>query len=871
MKIGSFISNNGCRKFSEITGYVSEKGRFLVLDKALETFATHFYTGKTDSIYRLMKEHLKKEYESLDFQYSWEAETYADDDAKKFERLAEHYKGYKKESLIQVTLYKNDSLTLEGKVQLVLSDEQENIHLLVMHPGICKRSIKGRSNQTKAAMDLHSLVAAYSALDRFEGRHIIVDNVYLTNKNDQMSNVSPFIKSDTAVTNLHSISYETEEGATDKEVLASYIDTVIEERKSCSCYGCSKAKLCNIKPLKLSEAFKALEMPKETSSYKLPSYSEMQLKAVMHDKGPLLVCAGPGSGKTATIIGRISHLINDLKVNPQFLLVVTFTKKAASELKERCLGIVEDETKLPMIATLNSFAYSILVENADLVGKKTILTPAKRQEIMRTITLAFPPIKGLNYSVLYGNNGLYAKLCQLVDAYQSETLEQFAYDNPKIDLNTFKDFVDTYNEILAANDFITFDDQISLANALFKEHPEVKTIYQNICKYVMVDEFQDTNKDQIEFLYNIVEKHKNIMVVGDDDQSIYAFRGASAKYMVNFADDFPEAKVVILDENYRSTQDLVDSAKNLIKNNVNRIDKNIISRRGVKGSLPRVIKRLDINSLDEAIDRLLSEGYKLGDMAVLSSKNNTLETIRDGSKHKSVLAKNYLRADGLFLFVLSVLKLHKNIDDNEAFYIYASLFNKKNVLKKEKGMSLFEALKNENEYPDLNDYKNEYEEDGIFGRELEILRDLFSLIDTFPEIKLFLDVCEGMINWKSSNSKKVLLDEAEQSGITEFDAFETYICNVFLFESETRVDIERDDEVLLITCHDAKGKEFPVTIIYDDITKVSEETRRLYYVALTRAKDICVILQQESGKETFINEIPHIDWNTRDNKLLSPA
>jgi len=861
MKIKSFYRQSRCEKIAGFEKLIYEKGRYDVLRKATQMFCSLLVTGMDgNEILRQIQWYLKTEYEKLVMDFTWQSKQYVYDTflyRRALRYLQDNYSTFLKASVltsmdIGIPL-PDGSQCLEGEVSLILQDEKEVYHAIIMHSGSCSRSVKGKTVLTTAATDLHCMVAKYCLEKNYPG--IVIHPLYLTHKADTPMAIKEALEvSDYASSNVHSLSYSDYymEGTDlfDYGTFQQVIGNVVDLKGKDSCYGCRWATICKTPLLPLQEEKAEKEVEK---TYHMPSFTKEQLQVIHHNKGALRVCAGPGSGKTATLIGRIRYLVEECKVHPQFILVVTFTNEAAQELKNRCLSFLE-ESNLPKIATLNSFCYGILRENQDLLEKELkILSTREKMRIVQNIESVTPPLTGFKYGQKYGDTGLYKTLCNRLDKYFE--LGEFAFFQkyPEIG-NDFKTFAARYQEVIESHDYITFDEQISMCNQLFADYPEVLNIYSSIYQYVMVDEYQDVNDAQVSMLYSVAS-HGNIVVVGDDDQSIYGFRGASASFMIHFPDYFPDAKTVIFKDNFRSTKKLVDVAQKLISNNAERISKDIRSGKGVEGVLPVVIPSMDAEAIDTLITNLVSEGYRYEDIAILSTKNAPLEDLHSSLQAPTVLAKSYLREDGFFVFVRSVLQLHEDMGNDKAFLQYMTLMGLADKVYKKQGMTLYEAIL---ETYQLTDFR--LEPVGMMGSPLEkafsVLSDVFTLLDKKPDMYVFLTACKHMIDWHYSDSLEVLTEQLEKQGVTTLNELLTFMNYFVDFQDETRVEVDNNGKVTLITCHDAKGKEYPVVLIRNDFSSFSEEVRRVFYVAVTRAKEKLYMLQEKTCKVDFLKEIP---------------
>ncbi len=868
MKVDTFYRQSRCEKISDFEKIIFEEGRISVLKKATKMVCKLLVEAEpVNKVLKQINSYLRQEYSHLDVgTFSWQKDAYIKNDTILYQRMLEFfgdkYQFLTANKFVQMELsvqLPDGSSLLHQYVDLIAKDEKENFHAFIIQQKVCNRSVKGKSNHTAAITDLRSMVAKYCLEESFPG--IVVHMVYLPHKQDTPRTMKKgFEISQTATSNIHSLDYADyyTDGIFDfaflKEMICSIVSTPIEE----DCYSCAWSYLCKTPSIELISPNTSSVKGKELSgSYKMPSFTEDQMHVVRHKDGAMCVCAGPGSGKTATIIGRIKYLVEECNIDPHFMLVVTFTNEAATELRTRCLSFLEDY-RLPKIATLNAFCYSVLTENSDLLNKNLkVLSNIEKLRIIQNIVSVLPPLVGFKYGMEFGRNGLYKTLSNRLDEYFSMSEYEFFQKNQGLGQD-FISFANMYKEIIESHDYITFDEQISMCNQLFRTHPEVLNVYQKMYQYIMVDEYQDVNEEQVKMLYALAS-HGNIVVVGDDDQNIYGFRGASAEYMINFPNAFPNAKTVVLRDNFRSTKTLVDAAQSLIKQNEKRIAKDIRSGTNSDGMAPQVIQGLDPNTIDSLIIQLIEKGYRYDDIAILSTKNAPLEELHTTLKAPTLLAKSYLREDGLFVFCHCVVKLYENIHDDRAFYQYMKLFDKVDCVEKIDGKSLFDSIAAKYRI-NLNNGICVSKDCCLFD-ELSLLNDLFTTISNNASINVFLDACSYSIHWNRSDSKQVLLDMLEKQGISDFKSLYAFMDYLVNFEDESRVEVDGAGRVTLITCHDVKGKEFPVVLIRNDYKTFTEEVRRLFYVAVTRAKQELYIIQDKFCQVDCLAEMQYKNTN----------
>ena len=872
MNISAFNQHCRCEHISAMQHLIQEESRFPALDNAIKSALVSLGAGvHPDTICAQMYKVLKDQYTKLEQTFSWKATGDAKNDAL---RLSRFLKWFQASNMTILKLFQSvmvetptplpdGSRELRGKVDLICSrkeDGKDVYYGFILHTSQARKGIRGKSLSTNIATDLQPLVAKLYLEGNYPG--IVICMVYLPRDGDTQDCIHPdFLVGQSASMNMIQITYSDyyHNGVFEHAKMVNTFLAALKEQNKGNCKDCSYHDLCkspSLISLKTNDS-----VTEEISGYHIPDFTDDQMLVVHHVNGPLRVCAGPGSGKTATLIGRIRYLVEDIGIDPAFLLVVTFTNEAATELKNRCLSFL-DEEHLPKIATLNSFCYGILRDNSDLLGKQLkLLGMIERLRLIENIASVFPPLKGFKYGQEYGATGLYKTIANRLDYFFSSTPEGFYNRYPEMG-NDFISFANQYREIVEMNGYISFDEQISLTNKLFADYPEVLGIYQSIYQYIMVDEFQDCCKEQVDMLYALADKHKNIVVVGDDDQSIYGFRKAKSDYMIDFEKSFENAKTVVLRKNFRSTSTLVEASKSLIKNNKHRIEKEILSGKQKSGKewIPALIRDVSAATIDKVVKMLLAEGCRYEDIAVLSTKNAILENLHNDMKTPSVLSKSYLRLDGLFLLLSVVLRLYKNPGDDRAFYQYLKLYGKENVLQRENILNLQESILQKYGITNMDDVQSDemiLSDCPIRDELLQLYGNFYVLLEHSENPREFIQKMALAIDWKSSNSCEVMCNVVDLNGIDTMEAFCEYLSNVSTFEDDTRVEEFRGDRVLLSTSHDSKGKEFKIVILINDFSKNSEETRRLFYVAMTRAKERLFILQDDNKEVDYLEEIPY--------------
>ena len=625
-----------------------------------------------------------------------------------------------------------------------------------------------------------------------------------------------------------------------------------------------------------------------------------QKEAVCQTEGPVLLLAGAGSGKTRTLTHRIAYLIDEMGVNPWNILAITFTNKAAEEMRERVDRIVGFGADQIWVSTFHSACVRILRRHIDNLGYDnnfTIYDTDDQKTVMKGVC------KRLNIDTkTYKERNLLASISSakddLIDVreYEVKAVGDFY---KQIVAKTYRE----YQETLKKSNALDFDDIIVKTVELLKNCPEVLNYYQERFKYIMVDEYQDTNMAQFELIRLLADKYRNLCVVGDDDQSIYKFRGANIRNILDFELHYPEATVIKLEQNYRSTQNILDAANAVIRNNVGRKDKALWTDRGA-GS--RLHLRQFETAYEEAeyvaddIRKKVREGeQEYRDCAVLFRTNAQARLLEErmvveGIPYSVVGGVNfYARAE-----IKDILAYLKTIDNARDEVALRRIIN---VPKRSIGAASVEKLADYAQVRDLSLYDAMCMADDVpgLGKAASKINGFVNMIQVFRSGRESYGIA-GMIQAviEHTGYADYLYDQDEESAedrlanvdelITKAVAYEETHDEIslaeFLEESALVADIdiveEGDNMVLLMTLHSAKGLEFSnvyltgmedglfpsYMTIKTDMPEDMEEERRLAYVGITRAKDeltlTCARMRMIRGEtqynaiSRFVREIP---------------
>lgn len=639
--------------------------------------------------------------------------------------------------------------------------------------------------------------------------------------------------------------------------------------------------------------------------------NEQQKKGVFAAEGPVLLLAGAGSGKTRVLTHRIAYLIDEMGVNAWNILAITFTNKAAGEMRERVDNLIGFGADQIWVSTFHSTCVRILRRHIDKIGYDnnfTIYDTDDQKTLMKEVC------KKLQIDTkIYKERALLGAISsakdELISPIEYEIMASIDYHKKKI-AQVYKE----YQTALQKNNALDFDDLIGKTVELFRSNPEILEYYQERFQYIMVDEYQDTNTAQFEFIRLLADKYRNLCVVGDDDQSIYKFRGANIRNILDFEKVYPEAAVIKLEQNYRSTQNILDAANAVIRNNEGRKEKALWTEKGTGNRLH--FRQFDTayeeaEFVAEDIAKKVKRGETdYGECAVLyrtNAQSRLLEEklIMESIPYDVVGGTNFYSRREI-KDVLAYLKTIDNGRDDVAVKriinvpkrgIGAATIERVQDYANERGISFYDALKEAKQIVTL-------------GRAATKLEPFVTLIQTFRSkteyfglTELIQDVLDktGYITELENSGEEDAADRIEN--INEFiskaaayeETHDEPVLSEFLEEVALVADIDKveggSNRVLLMTLHSAKGLEFShvylpgmedglfpgyMSITADDPGEMEEE-RRLAYVGITRAKDDLTLTYarqrmirgetQYNAVSRFVKEIPVL---LMDNTLPKP-
>ena len=600
----------------------------------------------------------------------------------------------------------------------------------------------------------------------------------------------------------------------------------------------------------------------------LEGLNDKQYEAVINTDGPCLVIAGAGSGKTKVLTHKIAYLMQEKDIKPWNILAITFTNKAANEMKERVEALVGDDAKDMWIGTFHSICVKILRRFIDRIGfdhSFVIFDTSDQRSLIKEC------LKDL----------------KIDDKMFTDRIVQFEISNAKNDMKEPEEYeamvkgdyrrekiasvYNLYQRRLKENNAIDFDDIINYAIKIFRENDDVLDYYTNKFNYILVDEYQDTNKSQFTLIRLLAKAHGNITVVGDNDQGIYSFRGADISNILNFEKDFKGTKIIKLEQNYRCTQNILNAANSVIKNNEVKYKKKLWTE-NEEGALPTF--HVSDDEYDEGryiveeINHLRREDYyKYSDFAILYRMNSQSRAIEEILRREDI---PYKIVGGLKFYerkeikdIIAYLRLINNPSDNLALKriinepkrgIGKTSLDKIQAISEQTGIPMYQIIKEADQYGLSRVYSNAQ---GF----IEVIEDLISKKDEYTITELIKHTLKETGYTKALEDENSIVAENRIENLEEFltvavqfeeeeadNDLSTFLEGITLSSDIDGMD-EEEESVTLMTLHSAKGLEFPVVFLvgmeegifpgYKSIgePKELEEERRLCYVGITRAKN----------------------------------
>lgn len=624
-----------------------------------------------------------------------------------------------------------------------------------------------------------------------------------------------------------------------------------------------------------------------------------QLEGVTTTEGPVLILAGAGSGKTRVLTYRTAYLIEECGVKPYNIMAITFTNKAAQEMKERINGLLDADAGMVWVSTFHSACVRIIRRFADRLGygpNFTIYDADDQKRLMKQV-MSDMQLDKKRWSEKTFLNQISSAKDELITA--EEYLNRFSGDYPS--QMTGRVYMEYQSRLIAGNS-MDFDDLIMKTVELFRQCPDVLNYYQEKYRYVMVDEYQDTNTAQFELIRLLSGGSRNLCVVGDDDQSIYKFRGANIYNILNFEKFFPDAKVIKLEENYRSTEVILDAANSVIKNNKGRKSKKLWTDH--KGG-----EKIGVYGLDDAFQEaefitndILRQGRPYSNSAILYRTNAQSRAIEESLLRKNIPYKiigginfySRLEIKDILAYLRVILNPADEISVRRIINVPKRGVGEASLTKvasfaKANGLTFYEALEQADNIPSLGrtaqkikgftDIIKELKEEAG-GEVAPLIRDVFEKTGYADNLRAEkTDEAETRLE----NLEELFAKGSDYDENAEEPSLAGFMEEVSLVASIDTLD-ESDDYVVLMTLHSAKGLEFNnvymagmedglfpgyMTIMSDDHDEMEEE-RRLCYVGITRAKERLTLTyarrrmvrgeMQYGSVSRFVKEIPAELW-----------
>ena len=581
------------------------------------------------------------------------------------------------------------------------------------------------------------------------------------------------------------------------------------------------------------------------------AFNHSQEEAIHHKNGPMMVLAGPGSGKTTVITHRTKYLIEECRVDPSRILVITFTRAAAREMQERFTALMEGQSTRVSFGTFHSIFFTILkyayrYQASDIVREeqKTLYI----REIIEQHKLDIEDIHEFIPSILGEISFVKSEMMSL-DHYYSQNCSE----------EVFKKLYQGYEERLRKARLLDFDDMLVMCLELFTQRKDILKMWQEKFRYILIDEFQDINKVQYKIVQMMALPYNNLFIVGDDDQSVYRFRGAKPEIMLGFTKDYPEARTVLLGTNYRSTKEIVNTACVLIGHNQKRYEKKL---EAAKGSGKPVITCMSRNPLEETlqivreIQDYVQAGYRLEDMAVLYRTN----------LNPRLMIEKLMEYNIPFTMKDSLPNLYEHwISQNIFAYIKAAQGNLKRS-------NLLQIINRPNRYisrdalelsdVSWNQVKSFYQDKGWMVERVEQLEyDLLMLKDMAPVAAVnyirkaigYDDYIKEYAGFRRMKPEELFetLDQLKESA-SSFKTMDAWFAHMEEYKKKLKEQAQSQKApvqgISLMTMHSSKGLEFKIVYILDANEGITphrkavleadiEEERRMFYVAMTRAKE----------------------------------
>ncbi len=587
------------------------------------------------------------------------------------------------------------------------------------------------------------------------------------------------------------------------------------------------------------------------------AFHESQLQAIRHKDGPMLVLAGPGSGKTTVITHRIRHLVEEYQVEPGSILVITFTKAAAEEMKQRFQSLVGGRRFPVSFGTFHAVFFSIL-KHAYRYDASNIIREEQRMRIIRELMG--------RYHVDVEDEAEFAGgILSEISAVKGEMISLDHYYSKNCSEELFKNFYQGYMDVLARQRLLDFDDMLVMCYELFTQRKDILGAWQQKYRYILVDEFQDINRVQYEIVRMLAAPEDNLFIVGDDDQSIYRFRGAKPEIMLGFTKDYPQAEQTLLGINYRSTAEIVDAAGRLIRHNKARYQKEIRASRGKGRPVVTAVwedARAETRGIVEELKDYVRMGYRWSDMAVLYRTSLEPRLLMERLMEYNIPFRMKDTLPNLYehWIALDICAYIRIAADGLAKEGRARRSDVVRVINRPKRYVNREAL--EGQEVSWNKVKAWYQDKGWMVERIEQLEYDLGMIGRMAPVAAVNYIRKGVgydeylreyADYRRMKPEELLevADQLQESA-SGFSSVQEWFAHMKEYGEQLKEQAKRREKdtdcVSLMTMHSSKGLEFSVVYILDANERVTphhkavleadlEEERRMFYVAMTRAKD----------------------------------
>lgn len=610
------------------------------------------------------------------------------------------------------------------------------------------------------------------------------------------------------------------------------------------------------------------------------AFHETQLQAIHHKDGPMLVLAGPGSGKTTVITHRIRYLVEEYRVEPGSILVITFTKAAAEEMKLRFQALMEGRRLPVSFGTFHAVFFSIL-KHAYRYDASNIIREEQRVRIIRELMDHF-------HVDVEDEAEFAAGILSEISAVKGDRINPEHYYSKNCSEELFRKLYQGYMDALMRQRLLDFDDMLVMCYELFTQRKDILAAWQQKYRYILVDEFQDINRIQYEIVQMLAAPEDNLFIVGDDDQSIYRFRGAKPEIMLGFTRDYPQARQTLLGMNYRSTSEIVEAAGRLIAHNRTRYQKEIRASRGKGRPVVTAVwgdARAETKGIVEELQDYVRMGYRWSDMAVLYRTSLEPRLLMERLMEYNIpfrmrdtlpnLYEHWIAQDICAYIRIAVDELAGRGMARRADVV--------RIINRPKRYVNREAL--EGAEISWNGVKSWYQDKGWMVERIEQLEYDLRMIGRMAPVAAVNYIRKGVgydeylreyADYRRMKPEELLevADQLQESA-SAFDTVQDWFAHMKEYGEQLKEQakrLEKDtDCVSLMTMHSSKGLEFPVVYILDANERVTphhkavldadlEEERRMFYVAMTRAKDrlhVCYAKERygkEQERSRFIDE-----------------